>query len=154
MSSLRTDPTLRDPRHWLDLLTAAIELARARLLLGEAVPIRSLARQPLPDGAASARAERVRLAIARVSPRVPWKSDCLVQARAAQHWLDRLGIPSRLSIGAPLAAAQDWKAHAWLDCGSLRVTGGTAEGYVSLEQAGEHSEGKSRGSAPASRAAP
>lgn len=55
--------------------------------------------------------------------RVPWRSDCLVQALAARLWLERSGTPSELRLGAR-RAGDGILAHAWLDVAGVPVSGG------------------------------
>jgi hypothetical protein len=42
--------------------------------------------------------------IPRMARLVPWRSDCLVQATAAQCWLRQKGVPTHLHIGVILTA--------------------------------------------------
>lgn len=82
--------------------------------------------QTAPAGTTPLPAERRReigRALAGLSRRAPWRSDCLIQALAARLWLDALGAPSELRLGA-------WRdgdvvaAHAWLLSDGEVVTGG------------------------------
>jgi hypothetical protein len=68
-----------------------------------------------------------------MAARVPWRSDCLVQATAAQRWLDRHQIPTQLHIGVRKDHAAGFEAHAWLCHGALIVTGGDISGFVPLK---------------------
>ena len=127
------------PQVWLDLLRASIELALARRRLGSLAPKQLLieARQlgqasQTPPADAEAIAARVAFAIPRVAARVPWRADCFVQAMAAQRWLQRRGIASSLSIGTRKSPSGDFKAHAWLTCADLPITGGDSSSYVAL----------------------
>jgi hypothetical protein len=74
--------------------------------------------------------------IARVVPRlariVPWRSDCLVQALAAQRLLAARGIAGTIVIGARMETTSGFAPHAWLKCGELAVTGGEVEDYTVL----------------------
>jgi hypothetical protein len=65
--------------------------------------------------------------------RVPWRADCLVQAMAAQHWLRRHGLESRIAIGVRERGEGPFEAHAWLMCGDIAVTGGDIREYVPLQ---------------------
>ena len=110
-------------------------VARLALLV---IPFRHLARRlgPLhtetaPDAPPEqvAHAQRVGLAIARVSPHTPWTSNCFPQALVAKYWLHRRRIPTTLYLGValskgPASAPAGMEAHAWLRCGPLIVTGG------------------------------
>jgi hypothetical protein len=74
--------------------------------------------------------ERVAYAIPRIGARVPWRSDCLVQALAAQRWLEGNGIATTLTIGVRNDGA--FAAHAWLEVGGEIVTGGTISEFTAL----------------------
>ncbi|GAA4716673.1 hypothetical protein GCM10023325_11470 [Sphingomonas lutea] len=76
--------------------------------------------------------DRVGIAIARACYRVPWRADCLIQALAAQRWLRRHGIPSRVAIGIRESGANPFEAHAWLISGDTVVTGGDVRDYLPL----------------------
>jgi len=116
------------------MVVAAKELAIARLSLRRADIARLMDETNITGAECSAElADRVRLAISRASHRVPWRSDCLVQALAARRWLGRHLVRTQLSIGIkdPRGSALD--AHAWLTCGDLIVTGGDVAPYVPLK---------------------
>jgi hypothetical protein len=70
---------------------------------------------------------QVRCAVSAVSQRLPWTSQCLVQALAARRMLQRRQIPSTLYFGMAKDAAGHLMAHAWLRSGSQLVTG--AQGW-------------------------
>jgi hypothetical protein len=122
------------PREWGDLAVAIAELAVARIRLAAYDRSALIAAVPAASRASEsgARAKRVRLAIARVSHRLPWRTDCLVQALAAQHWLRRHGFESSLRIGVPRKSCEPFEAHAWLMHGDEVVTGGNVEDHVAL----------------------
>lgn len=124
-----------DRHDWSDFAIAVAELALARVTLAAALDPAGLAPASggRPDSRAIATAERVALAIAQASRRVPWRSDCLVQAKAARNWLMRLGIESVLNIGVRTLEDGRFDAHAWLQCGPARVTGGEVRGYSVLK---------------------
>ena len=67
----------------------------------------------------------VRQAVNRLSNRTPWKSTCLVQAITGKKMLKRRGILTTLYLG--VAKEKDnnnkMKAHAWLRCGKIILTG-------------------------------
>jgi hypothetical protein len=122
---------------WLDVLTATSELAIARIRVCVSGAERILADAPVPrpltsGQQATERVQRVRLAIARASHRVPWRADCLMQAMAAQHWLRRHRIDTALSIGVAGKLGRSFEAHAWLTHADTVVTGGDVGGYVPL----------------------
>ena len=117
-----------------DVLRAVIELGLARLRLNKHQPMLELAaRQDPPlDGRKTALVDRVAYVIPRVAARLPWRADCLVQALAAERWLNRKQIATRLTLGVPRDKRPDFEAHAWLSAGDRIVTGGDVSGYVPL----------------------
>ena len=127
------------PREWLDLTVAIFELGLARLRLRRIDPRSVIGRETTaPDpvhahAGTDVRVERIRKAVARASHRLPWRADCLVQALAAQRWLRRYGIASRIMIGAHERGLDPFEAHAWLTCGDVIVTGGDVGGYTPLQ---------------------
>jgi len=66
--------------------------------------------------------------------RVPWRSDCLIQALAARRWLARAAAPSDVCIGVR-KDEQGFQAHAWLKVGERIVTGGDISSYAELPAA-------------------
>lgn len=66
----------------------------------------------------------VRWAVHGVAARTPWTSNCLPQALAAKYMLARRGLLSTLYVGAAFSGRDALKAHAWLRCGDVPVTGG------------------------------
>ena len=123
------------PRDWLDLAVAMVELAFARVRIATSdrfALIRHAAVASPPPKKPDERVERVRRAIARVSHRLPWRSDCLVQAIAARRWLRRFGLETSLRIGAPGKVSEPFEAHAWLMYGDESVTGGDTGDRVAL----------------------
>lgn len=80
-------------------------------------------------GQDKALAQRIARAIPRAAGRVPWRSDCFVQALAAQYWLAQSGIGSELHIGVRTDVPGGFAAHAWLRHGDLTVTGGDFSAY-------------------------
>ena len=81
--------------------------------------------------APSADAEVIAWAIRAAAWRMPWRTDCLIQAVAARRWLDRRHIASTFHIAAQgqddskSADADGLSAHVWLEVGGEPVTGGT-----------------------------
>lgn len=55
--------------------------------------------------------------------RLPWLSNCLAEALAAQALLARQGLPARLVLGVARAEATPLLAHAWLECDGQVVVG-------------------------------
>jgi hypothetical protein len=117
-----------------DAARAVLELLVARTRLGQ-LDTRA-AQLPLgvqsPHGRELDTIARVRFVIPRVAARLPFRSDCLVQAIAAQRWLRRSGIASQLHFGVPRDKPATFEAHAWLTAGEIVVTGGDVSGYVPL----------------------
>ena len=128
---------------WSDLpwlaayaLRGLAELVRARIVFARlearAIPQRNrdskaMARPgtvPQPEALA-----RIAYVIPRLSDRLPWRSDCLVQAIAAQNWLSALGAASEIQIGVENPQDGQFGAHAWLIYNEDIVTGGDIERY-------------------------
>lgn len=124
-----------------DLFHAAIELALARVRLSSRKSRKLLG--SIPASAVSGPAppkredidalvDRVSFAIPRMSSRVPWRADCLVQALAAQRWLGSRGVVSSIVVGVSKPMPEDFKAHAWLMAGDRIVTGDQADTYTTI----------------------
>lgn len=121
---------------FLAALGAVASLAWARLVLrslvgNDVTRFNAIARGK--SGATPENARSVAIHLSRVVPGmaglVPWRSDCLVQALAAQRLLGRLGVPSEIVIGVRNAPDEGFSPHAWLRCGDRIVTGGDVKGY-------------------------
>jgi hypothetical protein len=54
---------------------------------------------------------------------VPWRADCLIEAMAAHRWLCDYGYRTSFALGV-LGEEEGMRAHAWLECEGIRVTGG------------------------------
>lgn len=128
------------PARWRDLLIAVAHLAQARLRLRSQLAS-ALARSSNPTAHSFSLSDfelrvvdRVGFALTRTGPRLPWRADCLVQAFAAQQWLARYHIASRLVIGAR-RGPEGFAAHAWLLAGDAVVTGGDIGSYTALTAA-------------------
>jgi hypothetical protein len=140
---------------WRDLgwlvvygMRAMFELVRARLAFARLAAADIVARNEAAARAArgprrghnAAMLARIAYVIPRLSARLPWRSDCVIQAIAAQNWLAAKGLPSEIRIGVERPEATGFGAHAWLVHGEDVVTGGDVARYVVLlssEQAGE-----------------
>lgn len=113
-------------RRWKALLTAIWLLARARLE-HRRKPIKAVLQRfettTSRSVASAAETELVGRAINSAGSRVPWRSDCLLQAMAASMWLDRIERSYKLNIGVRKNAAGELEAHAWLTSGNHVVTG-------------------------------
>ena len=83
-------------------------------------------KSPDPDGGGSSDPDLAMTswAISAVARRLPWRSDCLVQAMAAQNWLRRRGLQANFEIGAARDTSGQFAAHAWVKVGDTVVTGG------------------------------
>ena len=132
-----TKPSLRDAP-WLVrfALRGLWELVRARIafarLEAKAIPVRNQASRQAADPSAEveeATLARLTYVLPRLSNRLPWRSDCLVQAIAAQNWLAALGAASEIRIGVENPADGDFGAHAWLMHRNRIITGGDIGRY-------------------------
>ncbi len=117
------------------------ELVRARIIFAQ------LEAKTIPDRNRSAKDEtdpqstpspaelaRMTYILPRLSDRLPWRSDCMVQAVAGQNWLSALGHASEIQIGVEHPKDGDFGAHAWLllktrDGGEHIITGGDIDRY-------------------------
>jgi len=70
-------------------------------------------------------------AVRGLGRRLPWMSQCLVQAVAATWMLQRRRIPSTLYFGLAKDPDAHLKAHAWVRCGTGVLTGNEGrDGYT------------------------
>lgn len=119
-------------------LQALIRLIRARLVFARLhardIPARNkaAARAGVAIGRDELLADRIGFIITRLSKRLPWRSDCLIQAIAAQDWLLRAGMASEIRIGVELPEEGPFGAHAWLVVGEKVITGGDISRYTTL----------------------
>ena len=67
--------------------------------------------------------------VPRVARRMPFRSDCLVQAMAAQDLLVHFGLSSRIVIGVEGGGEKPFSSHAWLECGDSVVVGGEVDQF-------------------------
>ena len=66
----------------------------------------------------------LRAAIATVAAQLPFRSDCLVQALAAQAMCRRRGIASTVHMGAgPAGVLPEGETHAWSEASGAPLTG-------------------------------
>jgi hypothetical protein len=126
----------RGPRVWRDLAIAAWELALANRAFRRTPPgeLPLLARDTAPEiltARQQALVDRVAYAVPIMGLRVPWRSDCVVQALAARRWLAREGVGAEICVGVR-KDAQGFQAHAWLKTGDRIVTGGDISTYAEL----------------------
>ncbi|MEO0462965.1 MAG: lasso peptide biosynthesis B2 protein [Pseudomonadota bacterium] len=127
-------------RYPVPVMRGLIELAKARRALprvrgsdigdfnarAEAAQQGSLR---LSSDAAHAVVDRIAVIIVNAARLVPWRSDCLVQAIAAQNWLTAEGLASQIEVGLPPDNGNDFAPHAWLICGGRVVTGGDVRDF-------------------------
>lgn len=134
LRSHRSLPLSQIPQAIADLLVGVGYLGWARLRLTRVAPAALVRPEPAEEPKLTADhadfARRVGLAISRASSRVPWRSDCLVQALAAERWLGTAGVPTMLSLGTRKDDQSQYHFHAWLKAGSLVVTGGEIDAYA------------------------
>lgn len=116
---------------WRLLAEAAGCLVAARLAVWF-VPFRRLAtglgdkmvESPAEDTEPQrATATRIGWAVRALGRRLPWMSQCLVQAVAATWMLQRRRIPSTLYFGLSKDTDGELKAHAWVRSGTQVLTG-------------------------------
>jgi hypothetical protein len=121
-------------RGLIDLGTARIGLARIRPhgVMERNRKVAILRASENSPAEIAHRCDEAAFFISRMAARVPWRSDCLVQALAGQRWLTRLGIPSEIVVGAAKAANGQFDAHAWLRHGDRIVLGGDISRYQPL----------------------
>lgn len=112
------------------------ELTRARIAFGrleaKAIPLRnrrSLSSSTPEPGITQSAVARITYVLPRLSDRLPWRSDCLVQAIAAQNWLTTKGAASEIQIGVENPKGGKFGAHAWLLHDGMVVTGGDISQY-------------------------
>lgn len=130
-------PRLRD-LPWMLAYTARAfgELVRARLIFAKlkakTIPLRNeqaranaVQDSRLPDDVLA----RIAFVIPRISDRLPWRSDCVIQAIAAQNWLSSRGAYGEIQIGVENPTDGDFGAHAWLMHDDSVVTGGDISRY-------------------------
>lgn len=124
---------IRPTQEYRDVIEAVVRLGLARLRI-LATPARCLETRAVSGRLVDQRDPRligrVGTAIVRAAARVPWRSDCLVQALAAQSWLAAHGVSSRLHVG--VAPAATISPHAWLTCQGEVVVGGDISNQVEL----------------------
>ncbi len=128
-------PALKD-LPWLTVFATRgfWELVRARIAFArfkaKDIPIRNReAKNNLSAGASPADIARISYVLPRISDRLPWRSDCLIQAIAGQNWLSGLKAASEIQIGVENPSDGQFGAHAWLVHDGEVVTGGEVDQY-------------------------
>ena len=125
---------------WVARLTpqALAAMFRGRLAFGRLeaaeIPKRNAAaaKAEVADAADELLADRIGFIIVRLAKRLPWRSDCMIQAIAAQEWLARLGMASEIRIGVERPEDGPFAAHAWLVRKERIITGGDVARYSLL----------------------
>jgi hypothetical protein len=128
----------------LKAIRAGLGLATARIALRTITPDQVMQRNfaieqqvaqlpRTPDEADTRRlCDEAGFFINRMAARVPWRSDCLVQALAGQQWLASKGIASEIVVGTAKRADGTFLSHAWLQVDSRIVLGGDISLYSPL----------------------
>ena len=122
---------------WRYLAIAVKELGLARVRHATQ-PIGHILRElqterPLPAEAGdSVDLARLSWALGAAAARVPWRSDCLLRAMAADRWLRRHGHQPEFFLGVNTDATTGFGAHAWLRCSGIIITGGESTEYTQL----------------------
>lgn len=116
---------------WLGLglasmMIALLEFRRIAPLLGEMIGTE------IPDRPASerqeARARQVRRTVELAAHYAPWRADCYPQALVARFLLGLYRVPCVSCLGLRRESGTgEMKAHAWVLCGSVAVSGGHGE---------------------------
>lgn len=77
-------------------------------------------------------ANKIRNAVIHTSKYTPWESLCLVQSMTVQKMLNKRHISSTLYLGVNKDINNDMKAHSWIRCGKMFVTGGDGKSYATV----------------------
>ena len=76
--------------------------------------------------------KQIRSTVVHISKHTPWESLCLVQAMTVQKMLKKRGISTTVYLGVNKDTSNNMKAHAWIRCGEIFVTGGDGTGYATV----------------------
>lgn len=68
-------------------------------------------------------ANKVKRIVLLACEHTPWESKCLVRAMLVQYFLKRKHIPTTIYLGVNKDELNHMKAHAWIRCGNMIVTG-------------------------------
>ena len=126
---------------WRYLAIASLKLLIARVRFSTAATARILQElqerslavpQERTGRSAIIDVERVSWAIILAARYVPWRSDCLIQAMAADRWLRKHDLCADFHLGVAKDARGGLMAHAWLCYGDLTVTGGRYDAFAPL----------------------
>lgn len=77
-------------------------------------------------------AKQVQWIVIQASKYTPWESLCLVQAMTVQKMLKKRGISTTIYLGVNKDTDNQMKAHAWIRCGQMYITGGNGSGYATV----------------------
>ena len=77
-------------------------------------------------------ADDVSWAVHAACKRTPWKSECMVQALCARHFLSKYGIHANIFMGVRVEPDGSMTAHAWTRCSKRSVTGGDGERFYTI----------------------
>lgn len=83
---------------------------------------------PLADEETQSRALSIGRAVRMAAKLAPWDANCQTQAITARCLLGVFNVPYTVFYGVASAPEQAMKAHAWVCCGPVQVTGGYAFG--------------------------
>ncbi|XME04348.1 lasso peptide biosynthesis B2 protein [Lachnospiraceae bacterium C1.1] len=76
----------------------------------------------------------------RITCRLPWEAKCFVRALTLRKLLREKNIGSTIYLGV-FKKDGKLKAHAWLRCGQLYLTGGNGEGMTVVAKFGDFGNG-------------
>ncbi|WP_304561608.1 lasso peptide biosynthesis B2 protein [Sphingomonas immobilis] len=123
---------------WLAIAGAAALITLVpfvRLAAGLGRNIGAAGFTPLIGRRGEARARFVQRAVQRAARLAPFRSDCLPQALVAAMFCRWLGVPTATHFGVEIEAVptgRSLSAHAWVDAGGVRVSGGRGEGRFTV----------------------
>ena len=75
---------------------------------------------------------KIRNAVVNTSKYTPWESLCLVQSMTVQKMLNKRNISTTLYLGVNKDKNNEMKAHSWIRCGKVFVTGGDGRTYATV----------------------
>lgn len=115
-----------------ELISARVEFANLKTtdILARNQTFKGLEDRPAKDRPLLVR--RIAFVLPRLSARLPWRSDCLVQAIAAQNWLASYDLYGQIQVGVEHPGGGQFGAHAWVLHRDTIVTGGQINRYSVL----------------------
>lgn len=128
--------TLRD---WGGIFAASVALLRARIQFAR-LPIKVIFGKLgfAPQGSdlltedQQIIAVRISKSVRLAAANLPWRTDCIIQAMAAQHLLKRHEIKSSGFVGINRSNDNLATAHMWLKTGDIFITGQTSKKFKSV----------------------